>query len=161
MQYGIKKIRHNVAMRGECKMGVQIFVNFNGNCREAVNFYATVFDAEIPQFITFDETQVPDGQQILDASERLIMYTELMVEGDNLRFCDASSGNKFIIGNNISLTIISEDVEKTTTYFNRMKENGTVEMDLQETYWSKCFGSVKDKYDVIWQFDTQENKTVE
>jgi PhnB protein len=89
------------------------------------------------------------------------MYTELMIAGDVLRFCDASSGNEFIIGNNISLTIISEDIERTTTYFNRMKENGTVEMDLQETFWSKCFGSVKDKYGVIWQFDTQEKKTVE
>ena len=33
-----------------------------------------------------------------------------------------------------------------------MKEGSSVEMDLQETFWSKCYGSLTDKFGIIWQF---------
>jgi len=36
-------------------MAVSLFVNFNYNCREAVEFYAEVFGAEKPKVMTFGE----------------------------------------------------------------------------------------------------------
>lgn len=36
-------------------MSVEAYVNFNGNCREAVEFYANVFDIEKQQIMTFGE----------------------------------------------------------------------------------------------------------
>ncbi|MBP2636995.1 MAG: hypothetical protein H6Q72_2902 [Firmicutes bacterium] len=41
-------------------MSVDVFLNFNGNCREAVEFYAQVFGTEKPQFMTFGDAP-PDN----------------------------------------------------------------------------------------------------
>ena len=37
-------------------MAVEAYINFNGNCREAVEFYASAFGTEKPQFMTFGDT---------------------------------------------------------------------------------------------------------
>jgi uncharacterized glyoxalase superfamily protein PhnB len=36
-------------------MGVSPYINFSGNCREAVNFYARVFGTAAPRIMTFGE----------------------------------------------------------------------------------------------------------
>jgi uncharacterized glyoxalase superfamily protein PhnB len=44
------------------------------------------------------------------------------------------------------------------TLFNKLKEGGTVNMDLQETFWSKCYGSVTDKFGIQWQLSHDSRK---
>lgn len=40
--------------------------------------------------------------------------------------------------------------------FERLKVGGKVEMVLQETFWSKCYGVVVDKFGIQWQFSHEE-----
>jgi len=43
-----------------------------------------------------------------------------------------------------------DTVTAATEIFNALKEGGEVFMELQETFWSKCFGSLKDKFGINW-----------
>lgn len=36
-------------------IAINAYVTFNGNCRQAVEFYANVFNAEKPEFMTFGQ----------------------------------------------------------------------------------------------------------
>ena len=36
-------------------MKLEMFINFDGNCREAVEFYAKVFKAEVGNLITYSD----------------------------------------------------------------------------------------------------------
>jgi len=49
---------------------------------------------------------------------------------------------------NISLIIVSKDMDNIKVMFNKLKETGTVGMDLQETFWSRLYGSVTDKFGI-------------
>ena len=51
------------------------------------------------------------------------------------------------------IIIVSENVDDLTSYFNQLKEGGTVGIELQETFWSKCYGMVIDKYGIQWQLN--------
>jgi PhnB protein len=42
------------------------------------------------------------------------------------------------------------DAVAATAAFNALKDGGEVCMELQETFWSKCFGSLTDKFGVNW-----------
>lgn len=66
----------------------------------------------------------------------------------------------FVAGNNISLAIVNKDLDKINTYFNQLKEGGTVVMELQETFWSKCYGSLKDKFGIEWLFNYDNGESV-
>lgn len=45
-------------------------------------------------------------------------------------------------GNNISLTYLSDDLDEVKSVFGRLSEGGDVAQELQETFWSKCYGSL-------------------
>lgn len=134
-------------------MSINVFVNFNGNCRDAVEFYAEVFDNQQPQIMSFkDAPQNPDHPPLPEEAQNLVMFSSLKISGSDIMFSDTFPGMPFNVGNNISLTVVDEDVEKLKTYFNKIKIGGAVEMDLQETFWSKCYGMVIDKFGIPWQF---------
>ncbi len=134
-------------------MAVEVYINFNGNCREAVEFYSDVFETEKPQIMIFGEAP-PNPEFVLpEEAKNLVMHTELDINGSNVMFSDVLPGMPFVLGNNISLTIVSKNMEEIKCSFNKLKECGTVIMELQETFWSKCYGSVIDKYGITWQFN--------
>lgn len=134
-------------------MAVGVYINFNGNCREAVVFYAQVFGTEKPQIVTFGDMP-PDPEFALpEEAKNLVMHTQLNINGSNVMFSDVPPGMSFIAGNNISLFIVSKNMDEIKFLFNKLKEGGTVGMDLQETFWSKCYGFVTDKFGIGWQLN--------
>ena len=140
-------------------MAVDVFINFNGNCREAVEFYAEVFETEKPQIMSFGDTPPDPEFPIADEAKNLVMYTSLNINGSNVMFSDTFPGMTLTIGNNISLTISSKNIDEIKSLFNKLKEGGTVDMDLQETFWSKCYGSVTDKFGIGWQLNYDDGQT--
>lgn len=134
-------------------MSVEAYLNFNGNCREAVEYYAQVFGTEIPKMMSFGEMPPNPEYPLPEEAKHLIMHTRLNISGSNVMFSDVFPGMPFVAGNNINLTIVSENMDEIQSAFNKLKDGGTVGMDLQETFWSKCYGSLTDKFGIIWQFN--------
>ncbi|BCG58566.1 VOC family protein [Paenibacillus sp. URB8-2] len=134
-------------------MAVDAYLNFNGNCREAVEFYAKVFGTEEPNLMTFGEAPPNPDYPLPEEAKNLIMHTRLDIFGSNVMFSDVFPGMPFVVGNNISLALVTEDIEVLQSAFGKLKEGGKVGMELQETFWSKCYGSLSDKFGVVWQFN--------
>lgn len=65
---------------------------------------------------------------------------------------DEYPGNPFKQGNNFTIAYISNDEESIKNAYEKLKEGGKVELELQQTPWSKLYGSLEDKYGVKWQF---------
>lgn len=138
-------------------MAINIYMNFNGNCREVVEFYADVFQTEQPRIMTFGESpQNPDFPLPLEA-KNLVMHSQLQIFGSTIMFSDTFPGQPVVIGNNISLTIVTTDELAIRQSFDRLKESGEVIMELQETFWSKCYGSVTDKFGMVWQLNYESS----
>jgi PhnB protein len=134
-------------------MSVDVYINFNGNCREAVEFYTQVFETEKPQIMTFGETPPNPEFALPEEAKNLVMHSRLSIMGSTVMFSDVFPGMHFVAGNNISLSIGSKNVDEIKSLFHKLKEGGHVGMELQETFWSKCYGSLKDKFGIEWQFN--------
>lgn len=132
-------------------MVVTVYINFNGNCREAVEFYAEVFNTEKPEIMTFAEMPPDPEFEVPEEARDLVLHTSLDINGSTIMFSDILPDTTFITGNNISLTVMTTSVEETEKLFDRLKEGGNVEMELEETFWSKCYGSLTDKFGIVWQ----------
>ncbi|MFJ5716713.1 VOC family protein [Neobacillus sp. NPDC093127] len=140
-------------------MSVDVYLNFNGNCRDAVEFYAQVFGTEKPQIMTFGETPPNPEYPLPEEAKNLVMHARLTISGSNVMFSDTFPGMPFTVGNNINLAIVSKNMDEIKSSFNQLKEGGTVGMDLQETFWSKCYGHLTDKFGVNWQFSYESEET--
>lgn len=132
-------------------MAIQAYLNFNGNCREAVEFYAEVFNTEKPKIMLFGDMPSNDDFPITDETKNLVLHAEIKIKESTIMFSDAPPGMPLVIGNNISLTYISKDMDEIKSIFNKLKDGGNVAMELQETFWSKCYGFLTDKFGIGWQ----------
>lgn len=139
-------------------MAIDIYINFNGNCRKAVEFYSQVFGTENPQFMTFGDAPPVPGNVLPENAVNLIMHTRLSIMGRTVMFSDIFPGMPFVAGNNINLSVGSSSVDEIKSLFNKLKEDGTIGMDLQKTFWSECFGSVTDKFGIQWLFNYDSGK---
>jgi PhnB protein len=134
-------------------MAVDVYINFNGNTREAVEFYAEVFGTEKPQIMTFGETPQDPNYPLPEEAKNLVMHTRLNISGSNVMFSDVFPGMPYLQGNNITLALISTDMDEMKSWFSKLQEGGTIGMELQETFWSKLYGQVTDKFGIMWQFN--------
>lgn len=135
-------------------MGVNAYINFPGNCREAVTFYADVFETPLQTITTYGE--VDHGFPMPEAMKQQVMHTELQVLGSVIMLSDTPEIMPFTLGNNVTLVINSADAEQLQRFFARLSEGGTVTMPLQPTFWTKLYGQVIDRFGVGWQLTQTE-----
>lgn len=139
-------------------MAIDVYLTFKGNCREAAEFYAEVFKTEKPEIMTFGESPQNPDYVLPEEAKDLVLHTRLNINGSNIMFSDTFPGSPFMEGNNISLAFVSKEEDVVKSAFNALKEGGRVSMELQETFWSKCYGSLRDKFGIEWQFSHETDQ---
>ncbi|MFC5467675.1 VOC family protein [Cohnella suwonensis] len=134
-------------------MPINAYLNFEGNTREVVLFYAEVFGLGEPQLITFGSMPAHPDYPLPPGTEDWVMHARLMIDGSALMFSDVFPGMPYNPGNNFTLSYVTKDEDALKSAFHKLKEGGTTVMELQETDWSKCYGQVTDKFGIGWQFN--------
>ena len=132
-------------------MQLELFINFDGNCREAVEFYARVFKSQVGNLMTYGEAPPAPNYSVPEADKERIIYAGVPIGNIVVMFSDVPTGSEFIAGNNISPTISTDNKDEVARIFNELKAGGQVYMELQPTFFSELFGMTKDKFGVIWQ----------
>ena len=131
-------------------MPLNVYLHFNGNCREVFEFYRSVFGGEF----TFIETfrGMPEGMEVPDAEKDNIMHVSFDIGGTTLMGSDVPSifGPPVVIGENFSISYETESREQTEELFAKISEGGTVSMPLQDMFWGDYFGGCTDKFGINW-----------
>ncbi|SPE39931.1 conserved hypothetical protein [Candidatus Sulfopaludibacter sp. SbA3] len=129
---------------------VVTYLNFDGNCRQAMEFYAKCLGGEL-QLMPFSE--IPgDNPQMKAAGDR-IMHARLSKGFTVLMASDTMPGMPFQQGNNFSVSIGCESLEEIEAFFAAVGEGGTVTMPLQDQFWGARFGMIKDQFGIHWMFN--------
>lgn len=132
-------------------MALNIYFTFKGNCFEALKFYADSFETNLEEIIRFSDTYENKDIPLKEEHKNLIMHTFLNICGNKIMFSDTLDKDNFVIGNNLSVAVLTETPEQTKKYFDKLKQGGNISIELQKTSWSECYGVVTDKYGIIWQ----------
>ena len=118
-------------------MKLEMFINFDGNCREAVEFYGKVFKSEVGNLMTYGDAPPDPNYTVPEADLNRIIYAGLPVGGMVIMFSDIPSGGDFIKGNNVCPTISTDNKEEITRLYNELKDGGEVYMELGQTFFSE------------------------
>ena len=130
------------------------YVTFTGNCEEALNFYKKVLDGEILQI-----SHMGDGQmEVPEILKDKVMHARLKIGENVLYMSDTFDPASLKQGNNISLSLETEDTTKLEKLFNNLSEGGTVKMPLEDTFWGARFGMLTDKFGIHWMLNCQLKK---
>ncbi len=132
---------------------LHVSLGFNGNCREALEFYTGIFGLAAPDIMTYDSSPADPDWEIPEEAKNLIMYTSIEILGVNVMLSDFPPGMDYNQGKNINLVIVSKDAEEIKKYYNALKEGGNIDMELQKTFWSGLYGMITDKFGIQWQLN--------
>ncbi len=132
-------------------MSFSLFINFGGECREALTFYAKVFRSEVQHLMKYSDAPPSNGYVMPDEDKNRVMYAHVNIFGTVIMFSDFPSGMELIKGNNLSPTLGSDDEEEIRRVFGELSAGGEVGMELQKTFWSDLYGMVTDKFGITWQ----------
>lgn len=93
--------------------GFNPYLNFSGNCREALIYYKNVFNGEIVSMQTFgDAPGTPPGPQ-----SKMIMHSVFKAGTIFFMASDTPSDHPVHRGNNITLNVDFEEVNVQTSVF--------------------------------------------
>jgi aryl-alcohol dehydrogenase-like predicted oxidoreductase/uncharacterized glyoxalase superfamily protein PhnB len=85
-----------------------------------------------------------------------VAHAIVKVGETELMFTD-SSGQPITTGDNVTICITTNDVEKSKQLFDSLQQGGRVNNPLEETPFSPAFGSVTDKFGVTFTIVTEVN----
>ncbi|GHU51060.1 VOC family protein [Clostridia bacterium] len=128
-------------------MLLDVFLFFDGDCREAVGFYSNSFGLIQPILMTYGQNPTGCPEEDMDR----ILYAMLPVCGSNMMFSDCPSGTPYVKGTNFSVTLGIEDEDELRRVFTALSDGGEVNMPLNPTFFSPLFGMLTDKFGIIWQ----------
>ncbi|WP_294225680.1 VOC family protein [uncultured Chryseobacterium sp.] len=143
---------------------VNIYLTFNGNCREAFDFYKSVFGGEYPYIGTFGEMPPADGQEVKEEDRDKIMHVTLPISQETILMgsdagCDHAPN--LIMGNNFSISVNAESREEAVRLFNGLSADGKITMPMEETFWGAYFGMFADKFGINWMVNYDDPSKTE
>ena len=128
------------------------YLNFAGNAEEAFGFYKSVFGGELSSVTRFKELPI-EGVTIPKEDEDKIMHIALPIGEDNILMASdvlESLGQQLVEGNNVYVSVHPDSRDEADRIFNALSEGAEIEMPLADQVWGDYYGSLKDKFGVMW-----------
>lgn len=138
------------------------YLNFPRNTEKAFNFYKSVFGGEFVdgKINRFKDIPPQEGMPPLAEEDlNLVMHVALPIIGGHLLMgTDApeSMGFNVVQGNNVYIALHTDSRADADTLFNKLSDQGVVEMPMQDMFWGDYYGSLTDKFGVHWMINHHE-----
>jgi PhnB protein len=121
------------------------YLNFNGNARQALEFYASVFGGNLTlsTFADFGAQGTPDADRI--------MHGQLQTDaGYTIMGADTTGDMAYQPMAGFSVSLSGDDADTLRGYFEKLSANGTTTMPLQKQVWGDEFGMCTDQFGTSW-----------
>lgn len=124
------------------------YLSFDGNCAEAMTFYARVLGAKVEALITYAQAG-PDMPSPPGHGDK-IMHAYLVHPEFALMAGDTPPGVDYEGVRGVMMALTYATAAEGRRVFEALAEGGSVTMPLAETFWADAFGMVTDRYGVPW-----------
>jgi PhnB protein len=125
------------------------YLNFNGNTEEAFNLYKSVFGGEFMTIMRFADT--PGCEDMPETEKNGIMHIALPIGGNIIMGTDVPKSMEQVkFGTNSSISITVDSRAEADRVFKGLSEGGKVTMPLEDMFWGDYWGSLVDRFGVLW-----------
>jgi len=121
------------------------YLNFNGNARQALEFYASVFGGNLTltTFADFGAAGSPDADRIMHGQlETAAGYTIMAADVTSEMQYEPSAG--------FAVSLSGDDGDDLHEYWAKLSAGGVVTMPMQKQAWGDEFGMCVDQFGMPW-----------
>ena len=124
------------------------YLTFDGNARDAIEFYKDVFGGEL-NVMTFGDMGATEHEGTPIPGDGVMHGQLTSTEGFTLMASDNPPGVTGVTPNG-HISLSGDEGETLHGYFDKLADGGTVDVPLEKAPWGDEFGQVKDKFGVNW-----------
>jgi PhnB protein len=111
-------------------MQINPYLNFNGNCAEAMRFYAQVLGGKDLRIMAFRDS--PMAERMADSEKDMVMHARFTVGDFTIMGSDAP-GRRYNKPQGYAVSIGVDTPEEAERIFEALSEGGNVGMPIAET----------------------------
>jgi PhnB protein len=128
-------------------MQVSAYFTFNGNCRQAMNFYQKCLGGKL-----FFQTvgQSAFAEKMPKRMKNCILHATLSNGSFLLIGSDMVGENRLIRGNAVSLTLTCSSEKEIKSCYKKLSPGGQATHPPENTFRGALFGTLTDKYGNNW-----------
>jgi PhnB protein len=134
-------------------MKINPYLNFNGNCAEAMRYYAKILGGRDLNIITYRDS--PMAAQMSDNEKDMVMHARFTA-GDTMVMGSDAPGGRYNKPQGYAVNINVDTPEEADRIFAGLSDGGNIGMAIQETFWAKRFGMVTDRYGTHWMVNCEK-----
>jgi PhnB protein len=137
-------------------MQIVTSLSFQGQCREAFEFYGRILGGKITAAFPYGDG--PPGVPSDPKYKTWLMHCWLEVGDQAIMGADMDkpwAPNIDKPKNGFDVTLHTGDLAEARRWFDGLSEGGKVGMPFGETFWSPGYGSLIDKFGVPWMISTR------
>ena len=128
------------------------YLNFNGNCEEAFNYYKSVFGGEFAMIMRYKDVpkDVPMPEGKID-DENKIMHISFPIGKSVLMGSDCPPSMTVTYGSGgYNISISADSKEDADKFFSGLSAGGNTIMPMADAFWGSYFGMCVDKFGISW-----------
>jgi PhnB protein len=130
------------------------FLNFSGECHEAIALYEKALGATVVDRRPWDPAMF-DGGVVPEAMKNGVMYARLQIGSVPLEMSDMPPTMKAIPGTNLSINLHLSDPNELDKCFAALSEGGSVAMPPENMFWGARYGKLTDRFGISWSMHCQ------
>lgn len=141
-------------------MKLNPYLNFDGTCEEAFNFYKKVFNTEFTEYGMMKMGDMPpqEGYEVPEELKNRVMHVSIKVGDEVLMGSDTmpGMGKPYAAGTNAYISIHPDSREEADRIFSELSEGGEVESPIEDQFWGDYWGSLVDRFGTCWMINYNE-----
>ncbi|WP_426702595.1 VOC family protein [Rhodanobacter sp. Col0626] len=137
-------------------MQLTSYLIFNGQAEAAFKFYETCLRGKITSMMRFGDA--PGCEQMPEQTRDWLIHVRLEIGDQMLLASDCSPSRPYDGIKGCSVSIQVDTMAEGERIFNALKENGTVQMPYEKTFWAARFGMLVDQFGVPWMVNCEKDR---
>ena len=141
----------------ECIVQVSFHLVFGGQCEAAFQFYERALGGKIVNILTYGNS--PMAEQVPPEWRGKIVHANFEVGATVLAGADVLP-EQYVKPQGFYVLLSVDDAMDAERMFSALAENGEVQMAIQRTFWSPCFGVLTDQFGIAWEINCEQAPAV-
>ena len=123
------------------------YLTFNGNCREAMEFYRSCLGGKL------DLQQVKDSplsSEMPETMQSRILHANLQLGQAAIMGSDMTPESGLQKGNSVSIVFYCRSEAEIRELYTLLSEGGSATHPVEQTFWGASFGGLTDRFGHHW-----------
>jgi PhnB protein len=127
------------------RMKLYCYLNFNGSCKAAFDYYAQHLGGKITMMLTHEQGPNPD--QVPANWKNAILHARMSIGETELLAADIPNAHPM---RSAYLTLIVESTDEAERIYAALSGGGEIFMPMAETPFAVRFAQLRDKFGINW-----------